>query len=70
MPVFFMNLTSEACRFWSFFCKSGNVSGVVSCATDTFSAFMFSDQLQLQQLGIYLLQNLLDAWQKGGDKRK
>ena len=52
---------------WSFFCKSGNISGVVSCAADTFSAFMFSDQLQLQQLGIYLLQNLLDAWQKGGD---
>lgn len=29
-------------------------------ALDTFSAFMFSDQLQLQQLGIYLLQNLLE----------
>eukprot|EP00439_Symbiodinium_sp_Y106_P057647 s2084_g8.t1 len=27
---------------------------------DTFSAFMFSDQLQLQQLGVYLLQNLLE----------
>ncbi|CAK9000834.1 Hypothetical protein (Fragment) [Durusdinium trenchii] len=31
-------------------------------ALDTFSAFMFSDQLQLQQLGIYLLQNLLEPW--------
>jgi hypothetical protein len=33
-------------------------------AADTFSAFMFSDQLQLQQLGIYLLQNLLETWQR------
>eukprot|EP00930_Biecheleria_cincta_P042926 TRINITY_DN29538_c0_g1_i1.p1 TRINITY_DN29538_c0_g1~~TRINITY_DN29538_c0_g1_i1.p1 ORF type:complete len:5332 (-),score=1004.55 TRINITY_DN29538_c0_g1_i1:66-16061(-) len=27
---------------------------------DTFSSFLFSDQLQLQQLGVYLLQNLLE----------
>eukprot|EP00931_Biecheleriopsis_adriatica_P096456 TRINITY_DN7010_c0_g1_i1.p1 TRINITY_DN7010_c0_g1~~TRINITY_DN7010_c0_g1_i1.p1 ORF type:complete len:5389 (-),score=1202.56 TRINITY_DN7010_c0_g1_i1:94-16260(-) len=29
-------------------------------ALDTFSSFLFSDQLQLQQLGVYLLQNLLE----------
>lgn len=37
-------------------------------AADTFSAFMFSDQLQLQQLGIYLLQNLLETWQRYWDR--
>ena len=53
---------------WSFLSANLGTFRVLSAVPQIPSRLSCSRiSLQLQQLGIYLLQNLLDAWQKGGD---